>query len=113
LINKFSYVSSFVLLSIIPVVCGLISHSPIVCDSFSFAIAKATRQDASSPNVSSETNHDMSRVPTARNWAQVAVMYVCEMEWSELTKLTASSKYYYQALWGKRYMELFNIICYD
>jgi len=33
----------------------------------SFAIAKATRQDASNPNVCSETNPGIDRVPTARN----------------------------------------------
>jgi len=40
--NKFSRVSSFVVFSIISVVYGLVSHFPIVCCFFSFAIAKAT-----------------------------------------------------------------------
>jgi len=43
LINKFSQVSSFVLFSIIFIVYGLMSHSPIVCVSFSFAIEKETQ----------------------------------------------------------------------
>jgi len=32
-----------------------------------FAVAKATRQAASNPDVSAETNPDIGRVPTARN----------------------------------------------
>jgi len=47
----------------------------------SFAIAKATRQDASNPKVSSETNPDIGRGPAARNWAQL----VCKDTWPSCT----------------------------
>jgi len=47
MINNFFQIPSFVLLSIISILHGLISHFPIVCGFISFAIAKAARQDAS------------------------------------------------------------------
>jgi len=57
--------------------------------SFLFVIAKATRQDASNPNVYSEMNPDIGRVPTARNWAQLFCkdMWLSCMcvEWSEVS----------------------------
>jgi len=49
----------------------LISLSPLACGYLSFAVAKATRQDASNPNVSSKKNPDTGRIPTTRNWTQL------------------------------------------
>ena len=49
----------------------LISLSPIACGYLSFAVAKATRQDASNPNMSSKKNPDTGRIPTTRNWTQL------------------------------------------
>jgi len=77
LINIFFLISSFVLFSM----CGLIRHSPVACGFFSFAIPKARRQDASNPNMSSETNPDIGRVPTARKAAQL----VCKDMWLSCT----------------------------
>jgi len=52
-------------------VYGFISHSPIACGFFPFAIAKAKQQDASNAKVFSETNPDISRAPATRTWAQL------------------------------------------
>jgi len=51
----------------------LISHSQIACGFFSFYIAnaKATHEDASNPIVSSETNQNIGRGPTAKNREQL------------------------------------------
>ena len=55
---------------------------PFICGFFSFAIAKATRQVASNPKVSSDTNH--RQCSTARSWAQiiynVVLLDVCGMD---------------------------------
>jgi len=67
----FLQVSYFVLFSIIFIVHGSVSHSPMVRVFFSFTVAKTTRQDASNPNVSSEVDPDIGRLPTARNWARL------------------------------------------
>ena len=45
-------------------VYGLTSNTLITCVFFDFAIAKAMLQDASNPEVSSEANLDIGRVPT-------------------------------------------------
>ena len=59
----------------------LINHSQIACGFVSFSIAKATHEDASNANVSSETNPNIGRVPTARNREQL----VCKDVWFSCT----------------------------
>jgi len=75
----------------------LINHSQIACGFFSFSIAKATHEDDSNPIVSSETNPNIGRLPTARNrehWsAKTCGFHVLEcdgVKQNEPTKLTAS-----------------------
>ena len=51
-------------------------HSPSV-RGFSFATAKATRQNASNPNASSERNPDTGRAPTAWNGVQLFCKDMC------------------------------------
>jgi len=78
-----------------------------------FFIAKATYEDASNHIVSSETNPDIGRVPTARNREQLFCkdMWFHILVWdgvkqNEPTKLTASWNHH-QALWNKTYLEFF------
>jgi len=65
----------------------------------------------------SESNPKIRRVPTAQTvrigrQKHVDVIHVLGMEWSELTKLTASSNHY-QARWRKNTLMFLNIICCD
>ena len=80
----------FLLFSITSIVYGFISHSPIACVFFPFAIAKAKRQDASNAKVFSETNPDISRAPATRTWAQL----VCKDVWLTCTFLGWMNKTY-------------------
>ena len=96
----------------------LITRSPIVCGFFPFAIANVTRQDASKPNVSSETNPYIGRVFTAQSWAQE----VCKDMWLSCTcvrwsKASLQNCRLYRIIirhFGEKdTLRFLNIVCYD
>jgi len=73
-----------------PIAIDLMSHYPIVCVVFSFALAKGRRKDASNPNASSETNPTRQSPYNTKSSAfgmqrHVVVICMYGMEWSKMS----------------------------